>query len=155
MAFRVEKADELKKEEILNFLKKHNKMVLAYINQAGEPVQNFMLYAVDDEFNIYFGTLKRFKKYEYLISNPPLSIFIEEESENPEKAVSIKAVIVELYDSKEEIKERLEWFEKQNPCKYHIKDGEDFVLFKAKILSVRFVDGSGDSIVRYDLDLKN
>ncbi len=154
MAFRVEKANELKKEEILNFLKKHNKMVLAYINQAAEPVQNFMLYAVDDNFNIYFGTLKRFKKYEYLISNPPLSIFIEEESKDPEKAASIKAVIVELYDSKEEIKEKLDWFEKQNPCKYHIKDEEDFVLFQAKILSVRFVDGSGDTIVRYDLDLE-
>ena len=142
------------KDSIWHFLDRNNKMILAYNNQAGEPVQAFMLYAVDDELNFYFGTLKRFPKYECLNQNPPISIFVQEENLNPNKAVSVKAVMVEEITDKEKINELLRWFARKNTCKYHIKDQDDFVMFKAKTLSARLIDGSMGKLERYDLNLE-
>ena len=138
------------KSRIWYFLNSQDKMVLAYTNEAGEPVQSYMLYVVDDDFNIYFGTLKRFAKYEALINNPPLSIFVAEEKEKSLVAVTIKATIIKEYQDKSEINILLKEFDRKNSCKYFIKDQDDFVAFKAKILSARMIDGSQGKLLRYD-----
>jgi len=141
------------RELIFNFVDKHDKMVLAYNNEVQEPVQSLMLYAVDNDFSLYFGTLKRFPKYESLIKNPPLSIMIPEEKMGALKAVSLKAIITEEIDDKEKLEKTLEWFSQKNSCEYYIKDQDDFVMFKIKILSARLLDGTDGSLVRFDLNL--
>ena len=138
------------KSRIWYFLNNQDKMVLAYTNEAGEPVQSYMLYVIDDDFNIYFGTLKRFAKYEALVNNPPLSIFVAEEKEKPLIATTLKATIIKEYQDREEIDTLLKDFARKNSCKYFIKDQDDFVIFKAKILSARMVDGSQGKLIRYD-----
>ncbi len=138
---------------IYTYLDKYNKMILAYNNEAGEPVQSLMLYAIDEDFNIHFGTLKRFPKYEALVQNPPLSITVQEEKENGYKVATIKAVITEELSEKEKLQERLNWFRTKNSCEYYLENEEDFVMFKAQILSARLLDGSDGSLVRFDLTL--
>ncbi len=152
----IEPKDDSEKEQIKSriwfFLNRADKMILAYINELGEPVQSMMLYAIDDDMNFYFGTLKRFPKYEFLVNNPPLSILVQEANANPKMAVSVKAAIVEEIDG-EKLKERLRWFSEKNSCKYYIKDQDDFIMFKAKTLSARLIDGNSEKIIRYDLNI--
>ncbi len=146
-----EQEKEILKAEIWHLLDKANKMVLAYVNENKEPVQSIMLYIIDDELNIYFGTLKRFPKYEHLVQNPPLSIMVSEEGKLSQKAVSIKASIIKEIDDEAEKRKILKWFDEKNTCKYFIKDQDDFVLFKAKILSARLLDASSGRLIRKDL----
>ncbi len=141
------------KDTIWALLDEQEKMVLSYSNEMGEPTQSFMLYTVDDELNFFFGTLKRFPKYEFLIQNPPLSIFVEPKTGNGLMAITVKAVILEEISDREELEELILWFSSKNSCKYYIKDQEDFVIFKAKPLSIRLVDGNSDELIRYDLNL--
>jgi len=146
-----EKDEKIFLSEMLQILNTSNKMSLAYVNDDGQPVQSFMLYVVDDdELDIYFGTLKRFPKYNYLLTNPIVSILVEENKPDPKKVVTIKGIVGEEIEGKE-LEERLEWFTSKNKCKYHIKSEKDFVMFKAHPISIRLIDGSSDGIVRKDL----
>ncbi len=138
--------------ELWYFLNKANKMILGYTNSLGEPVQSVMLYVVDDDMNIYFGTLIRFPKYELLVQNPPLSIVVQDEN-GEDRAASLKAAIVQEISEPDEIRKIMTVFKEKNTCKYYLRDQDDFVIFKAKILSARLIDGSSGTLRRYDLNL--
>lgn len=150
----IEPSSEEEKKLILSemwyVLNASNKMALAYVNEAGQPVQSFMLYAIDDDLNLYFGTLKRFPKYDFLTADPIVSILIEEESKDPKRVVTIKGVIDEEIEGKELV-EKLKWFTSKNKCKYYIKSEHDFVMFKVKPMSIRLIDGTSGSLVRKDV----
>ncbi len=137
--------------EIWYFLNKSNKMILGYTNSMEEPVQSVMLYMIDDDMHIYFGTLTRFPKYELLVQNPPLSIVVQDES-GEDKALSLKATIVQEISNPDDLRQIMKEFKEKNTCKYYLGDQEDFVIFKAKILSARLIDGSSGVLKRYDLN---
>jgi general stress protein 26 len=137
------------------FLDTNNKMALSFIDEVGEPKISFMLYAIDDDLNLYFGTLKSFIKYKSLNKKPILAAMIQEEKREPVKVVNLRMQIEEEIDDKERLKKLLKWFATKNACKYYIKDREDFVMFKAKTLSARLTDGSFGRLIRYDLNLLN
>ena len=150
----IEPNSEEEKKAILSemwyVLNESSKMSLAYVNEAGQPVQSLMLYVIDDELNLYFGTLKRFPKYDFLTANPIVSILIEEESDNPKRVVTIKGVVDEEIEGKDLV-EKLKWFTSKNKCKYYMKSEHDFVMFKVKPMSIRLVDGTSGNLVRKDV----
>ncbi len=142
------------KDRIWTFLDRHDKMILGYTNNLGEPVQSLMLYTVNDDMDLFIGTLKRFPKYEALVQNPPLSVVVQGEGEREKlQALTIKAVVLEEISEQDSLAELKDWFVSKNSCKYFIKDQEDFVMFKIKPLSLRLIEGVNDSLVRYDINL--
>ncbi len=135
-------------------LNRQGKMSLSYVNERGEPVQSFMLYAVDDDFNFYMGTLRRFHKYEFLIQNPIISILVIDELPDAKHVITARAHITDTIDNPNDIKKVMRWFTMKNSCRYFIKPFSDFVFFKATPLSIRMIDSTGDILTRYDITME-
>ena len=51
------------KETVKDFLNAHRKAIFAIIDKKGLPTTSLMLYAIDDDLNVYFGTCRSFGKY--------------------------------------------------------------------------------------------
>lgn len=134
-----------------DFLNNHRKMVLTILDQEKHPDSSLMLYAVDDDFNFYFGTVKRFGKYMALQADNHVSLAVVQELLDPLQVVDAKGVAEEL--SMEESRERLEWFTTKNPAKYYVKDAEDYVMFRIKPQDIRWLDATSGDLEIYDLDL--
>ena len=66
------------RKEILDFLNAHRKAVFAILDKNGLPTTSLMLYAIDDELNVYFGTRRSFGKYADIKQQPILSLTVLE-----------------------------------------------------------------------------
>ena len=58
------------KEKILSFLNNHRKAVFSFVDERGLPTTSLMLYAIDDDMNVYFGTRKSYGKYQSIQRTP-------------------------------------------------------------------------------------
>lgn len=137
--------------EAREFLNNHRKMVLTVLDQDKHPDSSLMLYAIDDEFNFYFGTCKCFGKYKALTAYPYVSVAIMQEDIDPLQVVDMKGTAEEL--SAEETQERLAWFISKNPAKYYVKDAADFTMFQIKPHGLRWLDATSGELNIYTLDL--
>lgn len=142
--------DELKKEA-LQFLNNHRKMVLTVLDQNKHPNSSLMLYAVDDDFNVYFGTCECFGKYKALEADPHVSVAVVQENIDPLQVVDMQGRAELL--PKEKTQETLEWFTEKNPAKYYVKDKEDFVMFKIVPSGVRWLDATSGELQINDLEI--
>lgn len=137
--------------EAKTFLNSHHKMVLTVLDQDRHPDSSLMLYAIDDEFNFYFGTCKCFGKYKALSAYPHVSMAVTQELLDPLQVIDAKGIAEEL--SPEETEERLAWFVKKNPAKYYVKDAEDFVMFRIKPHGLRWLDATSGELEIHTLSI--
>ena len=142
--------DELKKEA-LDFLNAHRKMVLTVLDKERHPNSSLMLYAVDDDFNVFFGTCECFGKYQALKADPHVSLAVVQEGVDPLQVVDMQGEVHEI--SHEETQTTLEWFTQKNPAKYYVKDAEDFVMFKIVPSGVRWLDATSGELEMHDLEI--
>ena len=74
---------------IKDFLNGHRKAVLSTVGDDEHPTTSLMLYAIDDDLNVYFGTRKTFGKYSVIKRHPYVSLTVVEEKLDPLKAIEI------------------------------------------------------------------
>ncbi|NQV92972.1 pyridoxamine 5'-phosphate oxidase family protein [Candidatus Kaiserbacteria bacterium] len=111
-----------------------------------------MLYAVDDNFNIYFGTRKSFGKYNAILADEHVSLAVVEEELDPLRVVDIQGSAEIIPE--EQTQELLQWFIEKNTSKYYVKDAEDFVMFKIKPDGVRWLDATSGDLEIHDIECK-
>ena len=75
---------------IKDFLNGHRKAVLSTVGDDEHPTTSLMLYAIDDDLNVYFGTRKTFGKYSVIKRHPYVSLTVVEEKLDPLKAIEIQ-----------------------------------------------------------------
>lgn len=137
------------KSTVLSFLNGHHKMVLASIEADGSPNTSLLLYAADDDLNIYFGTRKAFGKYAALKKDGRVALSVIQEDVDPLKSVDMDGVAEEIGEG--DVKGTLEWFTQKNTAKYYVKDAPDFTMFKITPSSIRWLDASSGELQMHDL----
>lgn len=147
----MEKSQEQLKGEALSFLNNHRKMVLSILDEHGYPNSSLLLFAADDDFNLFFGTCKCFGKYAALNNDPHVSLAVVEESIDPLKVFDMQGIAKEIPEEK--TAETLAWFTGKNSSKYYVKDREDFVMFKVTPTKMRWLDASSGELKINDLEI--
>jgi general stress protein 26 len=69
------------KQEILDFLRKTSLMSAAFVRDGDKPLSTILLFAIDDDFTLYFATLKTSYKAKALEENKNMSISVWAEKE--------------------------------------------------------------------------
>ena len=136
---------------IKGFLNAHRKAVFAILDTQGFPTTSLMLYAIDDELNVYFGTRRSFGKYADIRKQPVVSLSVVEEVLDPRTVVDIRGIAIEIPD--EECGKTCSFFKMKNPSKYYIEDAEDFVMFKIVPSFIRFADSRSGELKISDLPI--
>jgi len=137
------------RQTILDFLNNHRKAVFAILDENGLPATSLMLYVIDDEMNVFFGTRKAFHKYQYLLDRPTVSLSVIEEVLDPLKVVDIRGTVEQL--SPEDQANVYKFFKEKNPSKYYVEGAEDFVMFKITPNFVRWLDAESGDLSIVDL----
>lgn len=139
------------KQTIQDFLNAHRKAVFAILDTKGLPTTSLMLYAIDDDLNVYFGTCRSFGKYAQLLQYPVVSLSVVEEKLDPLRVVDIRGTATEI--SAEQHKETYSFFKTKNPSKYYVEGAPDFVMFKIVPNFIRYADSTSGELVVTDLPL--
>lgn len=134
---------------IIDFLNNHRKAVFSILDEHGLPTTSLMLYVVDDELNVFFGTRRMFSKYQHIKDHPVVSLSVIEEKIDPLKVVDMRGDVTEL--SPEDQEKVHAWFKTKNPAKYYVEGAEDFVMFKLVPHFVRWLDAESGSLEIVDL----
>lgn len=137
------------RETVINFLNNHRKAVFAIIDEKGLPTTSLMLYAIDDELNVYFGTRKSFSKYAHIIAQPIISLSVIEEVLDPLKVVDLRGEAKEIPEDK--LDEIHTFFKSKNTAKYYVEGAEDFVMFKMQPSFIRWLDAASGELQIIDL----
>lgn len=139
------------RKSALDFLNGHRKAVFATVDDHATPHTSFMLYAVDDDFNVYFGTRTSFKKYEQIQKNPNVSLSVIEEGIDPLRVVDVRGM-AEIIPKEEQGK----WFEflkTKNPSKYYVEGNDDFIMLRVKPTTVRMLDARSGELTMQNIEL--
>lgn len=139
------------REKALSFLKSHRKGVFATVGKDGKPYTSLMLYVVDDNFTIYFGTRKIFKKYAQLREQPAIALSVIEETVDPLRAVDLTGTAIAL--SQEECVQCLGFFKDHNPSVYYVESAEDYVMFRIMPERVRWLDATSGALTITEVPL--
>ncbi len=139
------------KNTVKEFLNAHRKAVFAIIDKHGFPTTSLMLYAIDDDLNVYFGSRRSFGKYADITRQPVVSLSIVEEKIDPLKVVDIRGTAIEVPD--EECGKTCSFFKTKNPSKYYVEDAPDFVMFKLTPTFIRWADASSGELKIEDIEL--
>ncbi|MEY2665547.1 MAG: Pyridoxamine 5-phosphate oxidase [Candidatus Parcubacteria bacterium] len=132
------------RETIRSFLNNHRKAVFATIDDQGFPATSLMLYVIDDELNVYFGTRKAFSKYAQIKNSPMISLSVIEEVLDPLKVVDLRGKAVEIPADK--LEETHAFFKTKNNSKYYVEGAEDFVMFKMEPEFIRWLDAESGEL---------
>lgn len=134
---------------VLSFLNAHRKAVFAILDESGLPTTSLMLYAIDDDMHVYFGTRKAFKKYAQMKQRPTVALSVIEEHIDPLRVVDIRGTVTELNASEQQ--EAYAHFKVKNDSKYYVEGAEDYVMFKLTPHFVRWLDASSGNLTITDL----
>ncbi|MCA9357973.1 pyridoxamine 5'-phosphate oxidase family protein [Candidatus Kaiserbacteria bacterium] len=137
------------RQTIIDFLNNHRKAVFAILDEHGEPTTSLLLYVIDDEMNVFFGTRRAFSKYEHLLQHPVVSLSVIEDVLDPLKVVDIRGTAEQL--SPEDQAKVYAFFKEKNPSKYYVEGAEDFVMFKITPHFVRWLDAASGELSIVDL----
>jgi uncharacterized pyridoxamine 5'-phosphate oxidase family protein len=143
--------NEVLKVQVRDFLHAHRKAVFAILDKNGLPTTSLMLYAVDDNFNVYFGTRRAFTKYQEMLQNPVVSLSVIEESVDPLKVVDMRGIVTEI--SENDRNDVFTFFKSKNPSRYYVEAAEDFVMFKLTPNFMRWLDAESGELKIVDLVL--
>jgi general stress protein 26 len=139
------------RSKVIDFLNAHRKAVFAIVDKQGLPTTSLMLYAIDDDLNVYFGTRRSFGKYADIKQQPVISLSVIQESVDPLMVVDVRGTAVEIPD--EECGKTCAFFKTKNPSKYYVEGASDFVMFKIVPSFVRFLDATSGELKLVDLPL--
>jgi general stress protein 26 len=137
------------RQTIIDFLNNHRKAVFSILDDEGLPTTSLMLYVIDDELNVFFGTRMAFTKYRHILEHPVVSLSVIEEAVDPLKVVDIRGEVTQLSASDQENVHT--WFKTKNPAKYYVEGAEDFVMFKLTPHFVRWLDAESGELSIVDL----
>lgn len=137
------------RQTIIAFLNNHRKAVFSILDDDALPTTSLMLYVIDDELNVFFGTRKAFTKYRHTLAHPVVSLSIIEEAVDPLKVVDIRGDVVQLSPADQDNVHT--WFKTKNPAKYYVEGAEDFVMFKLTPHFVRWLDAESGELSIVDL----
>jgi len=70
-------------KEVLGFLRTHPECVLATVSASGKPEAATVLFAVDDDFNFYFGTRTDYRKYMNLVGDKWAAVVVGASAKDP------------------------------------------------------------------------
>jgi general stress protein 26 len=127
----------------MSFLNAHRKAVFATTDADGFPATSLMLYVIDDELTVYFGTRRAFGKYTEIKNQPVVSLSVIEEVLDPLKVVDIRGTAVEV--AADDLEATHAFFKSKNPAKYYVEGAPDFTMFKLTPNFIRWLDAaSGD-----------
>ncbi len=136
--------DTVLAEIVREFFNNHRKAIFAINDADGLPTTSLMLYAIDEDFNVYFGTRRAFGKYEHILKNPTVSLSVMEEKLDPLKVVDIRGVAVELQG--EDAAKAHAFFKTKNSSKYYVEGASDFVMFRITPQFIRWADASSGEL---------
>lgn len=71
------------KAKALEFLKSQRVAVISTTDEKGEPQSAVVTFLVDDEFNIFFVTRKKSRKFANIIRNPRVAVVVGFDPEHP------------------------------------------------------------------------
>jgi general stress protein 26 len=137
------------KQEILDFLRKTSLMSAAFVRDGDKPLSTILLFAIDDDFTLYFATLKSSFKAKALEENNNISIAVWGEKEMLVQANGVVEQEKDL-EKAERIVEKLAdsaaglddfW-----PPVLQIK-GHDYSVYKTKITWLHALDLTSTSLV--------
>lgn len=132
------------KDIVRTFLNNHRKAVFATIDDQGLPNTSLMLYVIDDELNVYFGTRKSFSKYSQISKQPTISLSVIEEVLDPLKVVDLRGKAYEV--PADQLEETHAFFKSKNFSKYYVEGAEDFVMFKMSPDFIRWLDAESGEL---------
>lgn len=139
------------REIVKDFLNQHRKGIFGILDADGLPATSLMLYAIDDDFNMYFGTRKAFAKYANIVKTPVVSVSVADGIVDPLKVVDLRGDVTEV--PAEELEETHDFFKSKNPAKYYVEGAEDFVMFKMKPHFMRWLDAESGELKIINLDI--
>jgi general stress protein 26 len=139
------------RQTVRDFLNAHRKAVFAVLDKEGLPTTSLLLYAIDDDLSVYFGTRKAFSKYADILKSPTISLSVIEEAVDPLKVTDIRGTAVEVEAGK--LSSVHAFFKSKNPAKYYVEGAPDFTMFKITPTFVRWLDATSGELVVKDLDL--
>jgi uncharacterized pyridoxamine 5'-phosphate oxidase family protein len=138
------------RQTVIDFLNQHRKAVFAILDDDGLPTTSLMLYVIDDEMNVFFGTRKAFRKYKHLHQHPIVSLSVIQEVLDPLRVVDLRGEAREL--SQDDARNVYEFFKSKNPSKYYVEEAEDFTMFKLIPHFVRWLDAESGELSIVDLE---
>lgn len=100
--------------EVLKFMRAHPACVLATTASGGQPEAATVLFAVDDDFSLYFGTDRQYRKYANLLANRKAAVVVGTSPEDP-REVQIEGEI-EILESSGDAEGVKKIFESKNPA---------------------------------------
>lgn len=137
------------RETAKDFLNAHRKAVFAILDKEGLPTTSLMLYAIDDDLRVYFGTRTSYGKYRDILKHPTVSLSVVEEATDPLRVVDIRGNAEEIHSDM--LSGTRSFFKQKNPARYYIEDADDFTMFRITPDFVRWVDASTGSLVATDI----
>ena len=138
------------RQTIIDFLNAHRKAVFSLLDEAGLPTTSLMLYVVDDDMNVFFGTRKAFSKYGHIKKHPVMALSVIQDTLDPLQVVDIRGDVYEL--SPEDQENVHAWFKTKNPSKYYVEGADDFVMFKLVPHFIRWLDAESGELSIVDLE---
>jgi pyridoxine/pyridoxamine 5'-phosphate oxidase len=143
--------NEALKQKVRDFLNSHRKAVFSILDEEGLPTTTLMLYAMDDDMNILFGTRKGFAKYANIHKKPVVSLSVIEEEIDPRKVVDVRGDVEEIPEA--ELKDAHAYFKSKNPSDLYVDREHDFTMFRLKPHFVRWLDAESGELQTVDLSL--
>ena len=141
--------DEALRKTVTDFLNAHRKAVFAILDHEGLPTTSLMLYVIDDELSVYFGTRRAFSKYKHILAHPVVSLSVIEEVLDPLKVVDVRGTVTEI--PPEKLHEIHTFFKSKNTSKYYVEGAEDFTMFKLTPNFIRWLDAATGELTITDL----
>lgn len=147
----MQEPNDVLKAKVRSFLENHRKAVFSILDDKGLPTTTLMLYVVDDDMNILFGTRKAFGKYTNIHNKPVVSLSVIEEELDPKKVVDVRGDVEEIPES--ELSKAHEYFKSKNPSDLYVDRSDDFTMFKLRPHFVRWLDAESGELETIDLSL--
>ena len=137
------------KQEVLDFLRKVSIMSAAFVRDDNKPLSTVLLFAIDDDFTMYFATLKSSHKAQAIINNPNISLSVWQDKE-----ILVQANGTVTQETDPILAEKI--VEKLANSAANLKDfwppvlqiaGHDYAVFKVKLTWLHALDLTSTSLV--------
>jgi uncharacterized protein YhbP (UPF0306 family) len=140
---------ELKKY-VLDYLEQNRVMTLATC-RAGTPWAASVMFAYDDDLNLYFLSKPETRKTQNLLANPKVSVTVNQVQKTPGKVIGVQLEgSAEMLDKKKNSKEQEIFKNRFNWAEKYLSDHELFKITPKKIYyldDARFGPGGREELI--------
>lgn len=137
------------KQEVLAFMRKVSIMSAAFVQDDSKPLSTVLLFAIDDDFTMYFATLKSSHKAQAILNNPNISLSVWQSKEILVQANGIVTQEVDPLKIEDIIDKLASSAAGLNDFWPPILQmtGHDYVVFKVKLTWLHALDLTSTSLV--------